>query len=156
MPNGKAVDEKGKDKQFTYQFNNRSGAFDGEFTSNHKLKVVRERGNCWHPIRQVFVNFEGDYQMCCNDWNNQITIGSCYDNHLIEMYLTHPKMKRIQELLITGKRSEILPCSKCDDVQAFSESLYKNILGFRESPHFKEYYQVLADDVYDLGLKVGR
>lgn len=158
MPNGKMKlpNADAKETVFVYEFNNRSGAFDAEFTSDHKLRKVRERGVCWHPIRQVFINYEGNYQLCCNDWNNQITIGSCYDNNIIEMYLRHPKMKRVQELLLTGRRSEILPCAKCDDVQTHRDKIYQTICKVRDSEQFTEYYQKLSDDVYDLGLAVGR
>jgi hypothetical protein len=158
MPNGKnkLPNSQQAETVFVYEFNNRSGSFDAEFTSDVKLQRVRDRGVCWHPIRQVFISYEGEYQMCCNDWNNQIIIGSCYDNDVVEMYLRHPKMKRIQELLLTGKRSEILPCAKCDDVQTSQNSTYETICELRDSKEFSEYYQELSDNVYDLGLAVGR
>jgi organic radical activating enzyme len=94
-------------KTWKYQFNNRAGWF------SDKLAKMP----CYHPIRQIFINYKGDYQMCCNDWTYQITIGNVLENNLWDMYLNNPKMQRIKWALLNGNRKDVLPCSMCDDSQ---------------------------------------
>lgn len=94
-------------KTWKYQFNNRAGWFSEEFA----------KAPCYHPIRQIFINYDGNYQMCCNDWTTQVAIGSVLEHNLWDMYLNNPKMQRIKWALLNGNRKDVLPCSMCNDSQ---------------------------------------
>ena len=92
---------------FTYLFNNRAGVFSEE--------SVKEP--CFHPMRQIFIDYHGNYQMCCNDWKYQIIIGNVHERSLMDMYENDDKLNRIRWRLMNGDRNAILPCSVCDDKQ---------------------------------------
>lgn len=94
-------------KKWKYQFNNRAGWFSDEFANVP----------CYHPVRQIFINYDGNYQMCCNDWTTQVSIGHVLEHNLWDMYLNNPKMQRIKWALLNGNRKDVLPCSKCNDAQ---------------------------------------
>lgn len=94
-------------KYWKYQFNNRAGWFSKEF----------ENMPCYHPVRQIFINYTGEYQMCCNDWTYQVGIGNVLEQNLWDMYLNHPKIQRIKWALLNGNRKDVKPCSMCDDNQ---------------------------------------
>jgi len=97
---------------FTYQFNNRAGVFSDKGST----------AGCFHPIRQIFIDYHGNYQMCCNDWKYQIKIGNVHDRSLIDMYENDPKLNRIRWRLLNNNRSAILPCKTCDDKQGESKN----------------------------------
>lgn len=114
---------------FSYTFNNRAGYF------NDKVRDIP----CWHPMRQIFVDYEGDYQMCCNDWLHKIVIGNVHERSLIDMYCHDPKLHTIRDHLLNSRRSEILPCSKCDDRQGISKESTKIMEFFRGTKLYNEY-----------------
>jgi len=91
--------------QWKHSFNNRAGFF-----SNQSQALL-----CTHPHTQIFINYDGDYQMCCNDWLNQVTIGNIHERRLFDMYANDEKLKFIRKALQNARRDLIAPCSKCDD-----------------------------------------
>jgi MoaA/NifB/PqqE/SkfB family radical SAM enzyme len=100
---------------FNYLFNNRAGVFSEK----------GETAGCCHPIRQIFIDYHGNYQMCCNDWKYQIKIGNVHERSLIDMYENDPKINRIRWRLLNNQRSTILPCKMCDDQQGASPGTVK-------------------------------
>lgn len=119
-------------KSWKYQFNNRAGWFSDKY----------KKMPCYHPIRQIFISYKGDYQMCCNDWTTQVTIGSVLENNLWDMYLNNPKMQRIKWALLNGNRGDILPCSKCDDGQGGKAK--KTIDRVKKYPEYKYHIVKIA------------
>lgn len=122
---------------FKYAFNNRAGSFSRN----------RVDGPCWHPMRQIFVNYHGDYQMCCNDWKYQITIGNVHERSLVDMYENDPKLHRIRWSLINGRRQDILPCSMCDDIQGTRKDSKKLIARFKGTDVYKHRIAKVAGQV---------
>ena len=114
-------------KYFKYAFNNRAGWFSEEVVNSP----------CYHPMRQIFIDYHGNYQMCCNDWKYQIKIGNIHERGMIDMYLNDPKMNRIRWALLNGQRREILPCSMCDDDQGGKEPVRKVIDRFKQTNSYK-------------------
>lgn len=122
-------------KWYNYAFNNRAGYFSDE--------VVKSR--CWHPMRQIFIDYDGNYQMCCNDWLSQIKIGNVHERSLIDMYINDEKINRIRWLLLTeGNRSKILPCSKCDDIQGTLKNSRNTMDAFVKSPAYRHHIVPLS------------
>jgi radical SAM protein with 4Fe4S-binding SPASM domain len=94
-----------EDRMWQHSFNNRAGFFNDS--------VINDA--CFHPHKQIFINYDGDYQLCCNDWLDQITIGNIHERRLFDMYLNDEKLLYIRKALQRGKRNLIAPCSRCDD-----------------------------------------
>lgn len=121
-------------KYFRYVFNNRAGSF-----SN-----VGVDGPCWHPMRQIFIDYKGNYQMCCNDWKYQIKIGNIHERSMIDMYVNDQKLNRIRWSLINGRRQDILPCKMCDDTQGISPRSIKMVETFKGTDIYKFHVCTLA------------
>lgn len=121
-------------KYFNYVFNNRAGWFNDNTVDTP----------CWHPMRQIFIDWKGNYQMCCNDWKYQIIIGNIHERSMVDMYLNDPKLNRIRWSLLNKRRSDILPCSRCDDSQGGSRNTVKTIEKFRQSNEYKFHVAKIA------------
>lgn len=92
-------------KSFTYIFNSRCGL--------HGQDKVTGKP-CIHPIRSIFVNFNGQLQMCCNDWNYQVQYANVNSvDNIFDEYLTNVKLKKINWHLINGQRNKIASCAQC-------------------------------------------
>lgn len=156
-------------KHWKHAFNNRAGYFKHQDRRNTQLdytnvvtlpngkKLNIAQSPCWHPMRQIFIDFEGNYQMCCNDWSSQIKIGNVNERSLIDMYLNDPKINRIRWRLLNKDRTTILPCAMCDDIQGATTQTMKVIEKFKTSRGYKEHVIPLArlGKQFDKGLEEG-
>jgi sulfatase maturation enzyme AslB (radical SAM superfamily) len=120
--------------KFKYAFNNRAGWFSNDMISEP----------CWHPMRQIFIDFDGNYQMCCNDWTYQIKIGNIHERSLIDMYINDPKLNRIRWALINGRRDLIKPCAECNDCQGSKKHVKSIIANFKITPEYKDHVHKIA------------
>lgn len=114
--------------KWQYSFNNRAGYF------NNKCKP----DPCWHPMRQIFIDYNGFYQMCCNDWTYQVKIGHVLERSLIDMYINDPKMNRVRWSLLNGDRRAVKPCSMCDDKQGGKPSTLQDIEKFKKTEDYRQ------------------
>ena len=112
---------------WAYNFNNRAGFF------NNKVR----NAPCWHPMRQIFIDYNGFYQMCCNDWTYQVKIGHVLERSLMDMYANDPKMNRVRWSLLNGRRDDVKPCSMCDDSQGANPKSKKTIDNFKQTDEYK-------------------
>lgn len=145
-PDGLSVDEinklgnqndvKNEGKQFRYAFNNRAGWFSDKVLDSP----------CWHPMRQIFIDYKGNYQMCCNDWKYQIKIGNIHERSLMDMYVNDPKLNRIRWSLINNRRRDILPCASCDDGQGGRKDTMNTIEKFRKTPFYRQHVAKIAGE----------
>lgn len=156
-------------KAWKHAFNNRAGYFkeqDRRYSNLDYTNIVKlpngrsvnvAESPCWHPMRQIFIDYEGNYQMCCNDWSSQIKIGNVNERSLIDMYLNDPKINRIRWRLLNKDRKTILPCYRCDDIQGATKGTIETVNKFKQSPIYKEHVVPLAKigKSYDEGLLKG-
>lgn len=124
---------------FKYAFNNRAGVFTD----------VGIDGPCWHPMRQIFIDYNGNYQMCCNDWKYQIKIGNIHERSMLDMYRNDPKLNRIRWSLLRGRREDILPCKLCDDIQGTRQSSVDTINKFLTTDMYKHHVCKIAGQATD-------
>lgn len=148
LPNGNRVDHYFKPDTLTVEEINNLGAqkdykYDGGsfyYAFNNRAGSFSEKGldaPCWHPMRQIFIDYRGNYQMCCNDWKYQIKIGNIHERSLMDMYHNDPTLNRIRWSLLNGRRKDILPCKMCDDFQGSREGTLKVIRKFKETNEYK-------------------
>lgn len=156
-------------KTWKHAFNNRAGYFKNQDRRNKELdytdlaimpngrKIKVSQAPCWHPMRQIFIDFDGNYQMCCNDWSSQIKIGNVHERSLMDMYVNDPKLNRIRWRLLNKDRTQILPCERCDDIQGATMASTKAVEVFTKSRTYKEHVVPLArlGKAFDEGLKKG-
>ena len=72
------------------------------------------KGPCIHPMRGIFINFDGELQMCCNDWSHQIGFANVKDVNMFREWRDNKELRRISTELINGNRDAVPPCSVCD------------------------------------------
>lgn len=157
-------------KSWKHAFNNRAGYFKHQDRSNNKdlnyiglvttpsgEQITIAKSACWHPMRQIFIDYDGNYQMCCNDWSHQIKIGNVNERSLIDMYLNDPKINRIRWRLLNRDRQAIAPCARCDDIQGATRNTVTAIDKFVSGRAYKEHVVPLAKigRHFDEGLKKG-
>jgi hypothetical protein len=69
---------------------------------------------CLHPIHQIFINFDGTYELCCNDWNYQTKIDNIEGKGIIDIYLNNVRLNRARWNLLNGNRTCESACADCD------------------------------------------
>lgn len=157
-------------KSWRNAFNNRAGYFKQQDRRHLRLNYTNLQTNsrgqnvtvgesgCWHPMRQIFIDFDGNYQMCCNDWSHQIKIGNVHERSLIDMYLNDPKLNRIRWQLLNKNRHSILPCAMCDDIQGATKPIAEAINDFKGTVVYKEHVVPLSrlGKSFDQGLREGK
>ena len=99
------ADPKGKPIRWKHAFNHRAGLIAGG---------TAVKGPCVHPMRGIFINFDGQLQMCCNDWSHQIGFANVKDVNLFREWRDNEELRRISTELINGNRDAVAPCASCD------------------------------------------
>jgi hypothetical protein len=95
-------------------------------------------------MRQIFIDYNGFYQMCCNDWTYQVKIGHVLERGLIDMYINDPKMNRVRWSLLNGERDRVKPCSMCDDTQGGKASTKQDIERLMKTDDYKYHIAKIA------------
>ncbi len=87
-------------------YTNRAGSFETP------LHFKEDAGFCERPITKLFIDWNGDYKLCCEDWKHHITLGNINNESIKEYVTNNPTLKRFRNNLLQGKRDEI-PCNEC-------------------------------------------
>ena len=82
---------------------NRAGAIKDGFNFKYK-------GNCPWLRHVVFIDWNGNYNLCCKDWTPTI-MGNVRDESLLDYYNKNTKLKEYQQGISSGKR--LSPCDVC-------------------------------------------
>jgi len=85
-----------------YGFNNRSGILGGNGV----------QGQCYLPFYKAFIDWNGDVNLCCNDWHRRGgSMGNCYDN-TFAMAWNGERLRKIRQGLAKGERKGV--CADCN------------------------------------------
>lgn len=107
--------------------NNRSGVVDWMGIEESTVEAVKGKP-CYYPFYKMFVDWNGDCVLCCNDWNREQIVGNLITQSLHDVWFGKP-MRKIREKLGKGDRSET-PCKNCNvDGTLFGKQSYDFING---------------------------
>ena len=67
---------------------------------------------CYIPTNRVYIDYNGDVNLCCHDWKNKHVFGNIKDNHINNIWNT--RMKSIKIQLANGNRQCLDACKGCD------------------------------------------
>ena len=67
---------------------------------------------CYIPTNRVYIDYNGDVNLCCHDWKNKHVFGNIKDNHINNIWNT--RMKSIKIQLANGNRECLDACKGCD------------------------------------------
>jgi len=87
-------------------FSNRAGAIKTPLTSG----VVK--GTCEKPLTHVFIDWNGDYNLCCNDWGKNLVLGNIHTTGIEEFYFGKT-ITAYKTPLFFGDRKSLQPCRVC-------------------------------------------
>ena len=85
-------------------FANRAGSFE---TNNLPVD-----GRCEKLFTKIFIDYDGTYRLCDEDWKDKISMGTIFETDIMEYMLNNEKLKSYRQLLITGDRCKS-PCTNC-------------------------------------------
>jgi MoaA/NifB/PqqE/SkfB family radical SAM enzyme len=91
--------------------NNRSGVVDWMGIDESTIEAVKDKP-CYYPFYKMFVDWNGDCILCCNDWNREQVVGNLITQSLSDVWFGKP-MTKIRNKLKKGNRTE-KPCNKCN------------------------------------------
>ena len=103
---------KGRKNTFGLVLNNRGGAVNLSKIGIKKKTVFPLKRKCNFPLFKIFVNYNGDYQICSNDWNKKKIVGNAYKNTIEEIWYSD-EFNLIRKNLMKANRN-IDPCKTCD------------------------------------------
>lgn len=90
-------------------FNNRSGMITWVDADS---PVEQLKGKpCYYPFYKMFVDWNGDVLLCCNDWARSRVVGNIMQQSLKDVWFSKA-MSKVRNKLAKGDRS-ITPCENC-------------------------------------------
>ncbi len=91
---------------------------------------------CFYPFYKMFIDWNGDCLICCNDWNREKKLGNVFKTPISEIWDSE-EMRSLREDLIVGDRSN-KPCNKCDADGMLhgreSVKVFEKIYGWTDQP----------------------
>lgn len=93
-------------------YNSRSGAIlvknltDVIFSDKHY-------GYCNKPFNNIFIDWNGDYILCCNDWVIMEPLDNVHNTSIVDFYNNNSKLQKYKKMLLQHKRT-ISPCNTCN------------------------------------------
>jgi sulfatase maturation enzyme AslB (radical SAM superfamily) len=115
LDNGKAVahsykpSDKGRGEDLSTESYTFSPTNRGGFFNQASLQKV-----CTLPKYWIFIDANGNYSLCCDDWKYKHKIDSVYDKNLFDIYLNNEKLQSIKRELRRGNRTCTKACSECN------------------------------------------
>lgn len=91
-------------EDYSDRYTNRAGSFE---------KDSIENGFCDMIFEKLYIHWNGDYKLCCQDWKHDITLGSIYKESFTDYIHKNKKLNSIRSMLTLGKRDSG-PCKDCD------------------------------------------
>ena len=78
---------------------------------------------CYHPWLAPAIHWNGDFTICCTDYERKTLLGNIKEKTIHEMW-TGEKIKNYRKLHLQGKYSQISPCSNCDVWNIYSDLFF--------------------------------
>lgn len=98
---------------YTDTYHNRAGAINTEITRVDNTWHEHYGLLCDKPFDVVYVDWNGDYNLCCDDWEDIQVLGNIHTESLGQYITTNKKLKSYQQDLLQSKRDKN-PCASCN------------------------------------------
>jgi radical SAM protein with 4Fe4S-binding SPASM domain len=79
---------------------------------SQKLILNKEK-ECYLPFYKMFIDWNGDVLVCCNDWGRQGVVGNLYNDTIEQVWLSE-EMTQYRSFLKNGDRKSLNPCKYCN------------------------------------------
>ena len=101
-----------KRTQNKLKYNNRAGSITKDITRNDPRHPIFGL-MCEKPFSVIYINYNGDYNLCCNEWFNPTVLENVQTQSLKDFIKSNEKLKKFQEDLAAGNRT-YSPCKSCN------------------------------------------
>jgi MoaA/NifB/PqqE/SkfB family radical SAM enzyme len=102
-----------KPKEFRI-LNNRAGSVPDLNINRSEYKGhVRWGKICHKPFNMIYVNWDGDYVLCCNDWRKTGHFTNIHNVPMLYFWNNDPDLNDYRNELLNGRRQNKTPCSTC-------------------------------------------
>lgn len=91
-------------EDYSDRYTNRAGSFEQDSI---------EDGFCDMIYEKLYIHWNGDYKLCCQDWKHDITLGNIFQENFTEYIYKNKKLNSFRNMLTSGDRSSG-PCKDCD------------------------------------------
>lgn len=79
-----------------------------------KVGSVMDHRNCWWAYGKAYINFKGDWCLCCSDWQGEVVWGNVNEQPMDAIW-DDARFRRYRETHATGRGKQDLPfCNKCN------------------------------------------
>lgn len=92
-------------KRHDFILTNRGGNIESE-----AIRIIPGSGYCFRPFEKIFINYNGDYVLCCDDWSDK-ALSNVREESIIDYYNSNPTLMRIKEDLTNDVRNGV--CKIC-------------------------------------------
>jgi len=105
--------------------------------SNRGGKLVESRLNshgkqaCGFIFNKVFINWNGDYNLCCDDWTAQIKMSTIWEQSIEDYVNNNSKLAHYRHMHLNGQRDCLHVCGSCDRVATINNQ--QHLLKLRDS-----------------------
>jgi len=89
-------------------YNNRAGSIENSLTDNEP-----ESNYCHKPFKNIFIDWNGDYNLCCNDWYYKESLGNIHTQSIYNYYFRNRNLRFYKSMIMNNERS-FQPCSTCN------------------------------------------
>lgn len=98
---------------FIKNFSNRAGSVNHATTCT-PFKAHQTYGSACHkPFTSAYIEYNGDYSLCCDDWSRSLKLGNVHKQSIKELYTKNNTFRDIAIDLLHGKREQY-PCKNCN------------------------------------------
>lgn len=94
------------------RYHNRAGDIVNEFTEANPYHP-RYKLLCEKTFTVVYINYNGDYNLCCNEWHNPTVMGNIHNQTIYDFFNHNEILKSFKDDHLSGNRS-CSPCNKCN------------------------------------------
>lgn len=93
----------------TEEFVNRGGSIKSDKIASQQRHT---QNGCWLPFRQVLINPDGDFRLCCSI-RDEVLLGNIYKDDILDYFYNNAELKKYRTALAAGDRTNLYPCSDC-------------------------------------------
>lgn len=111
----KATSFRFKDKKNPHSRNwkTRAGYIPDQVNPEPDYNHAAYGGLCHKPFEVVYINWNGDYNLCCDVWHDIEVLGNIFDQPIKEYTTKNPRLLEYRKRLLQGKR-DMSPCKDCN------------------------------------------
>ena len=95
------------------EWKTRSGYMPDVINGHKDFINHRYGGLCHKPFEVVYIDYQGNYNLCCDVWHNIEVLENIYTQPIKEYTTKNARLMEYRENLMQGKRS-LKPCNACN------------------------------------------